>query len=220
MRLLLFGASGMVGQGVLREALAAADVSEVVCVVRRPLDDADPKLVQLVHDDVTDLSGLDLARFDACLFPLGVSSAGLKEPEYTKVTYDLTLAIAQRLKAANPSITFVYVSGAGTDSTGRGRVMWARVKGRTENALLALLDNAYAFRPGFIQPLDGIRSRTPLYNKLYVVLRPIGALYAKLAPQSTLTTRSVGQAMLNVVRHGFDRRVLEAPDINRAAQPG
>lgn len=219
MRILLFGASGMVGQGVLREALAAPDVEEVVCVVRKALGQQHPKLAELVQDDVADLSGLasKLASFDACFFPLGVSSAGLKEEAYRKVTYELTMGIARQLQAANPGITFVYVSGVGTDSSETGRTMWARVKGQTENAVLALLPNGYAFRPGFIQPLDGIRSRTALYNRLYVVLRPIGALYARLAPRSALTTRSVGQAMLNVARHGFGKRVLEPQDINQAA---
>ena len=219
MRILLFGASGMVGQGVLREALAAPDVEEVVCVVRKPLGQVHRKLREAVTGDVTDLAGVgDLGRFDACFFPLGVSSAGLDEGEYRAVTYDLTMAVARQLHAANPQATFLYVSGAGTDSTERGRSMWARVKGKTENDLLALLPNAYALRPGLIRPLDGIRSRTPMYNRLYVVLRPVVALYAKAAPQSTLTTRSIGQAMLSLARHGFGKRVLEAKDLNEAAR--
>jgi uncharacterized protein YbjT (DUF2867 family) len=220
MRVLLFGASGMVGQGVLRECLAADDVAEVVCVVRKPLGQAHDKLVELVQDDVSDLSGLEpqLASFDACLFPLGVSSAGMKEAEYRSLTYDLTLSIAKQLQAAKAQMTFVYVSGVGTDSTEAGRSMWARVKGRTENDLLALLPNAYAFRPGVIRPLDGIKSRTAMYNRLYVVLRPFVYLAGKVAPASMLTTRSLGQGMLSVARHGFAKRVLEPADINRAAE--
>ncbi|HJQ92944.1 MAG TPA: NAD(P)H-binding protein, partial [Candidatus Thermoplasmatota archaeon] len=219
MRVLLFGASGMVGQGVLRECLAADDVEEVVCVGRRPLGQSHPKLAELVQDDVADLSAIAkaLPKFDACFFPLGVSSAGMEEDEYRKVTHDLTLSVARRLHAANPEMTFVYVSGAGTDSTEKGRSMWARVKGKTENDLLALFPDAYMFRPGVIRPLDGIRSRTPLYNRLYVVLRPIVYVAGKIAPGSMLTTRSVGQAMLSVARHGFAKRVLEPKDINEAA---
>lgn len=222
MRVLLFGASGMVGQGVLRECLAAPDVEEVVCVVRKPLGQSQDKLVELVQDDVGDLAGLEskLASFDACFFPLGVSSAGLKEAEYRKVTYDLTMGIARQLYAANPKMTFVYVSGVGTDSSETGRTMWARVKGKTENDVLALFPNGYAFRPGLIQPMDGIRSRTGLYNTLYVLLGPVVYLAGKMAPASTLTTRSVGQAMLAVARHGHAKRVLEPKDINAAAAPG
>lgn len=209
----------MVGQGVLRECLAAPDVVEVVCVNRRPLGQSHAKLAELVQDDVADLSALSkvLGKFDACFFPLGVSSAGMKEDAYRKVTHDLTLSIARQLHKANPDMAFVYVSGAGTDSTEKGRSMWARVKGETENALLALVPNAYMFRPGLIRPLDGIRSRTPMYNRFYVVLRPIVAVASKVAPDAMNTTRTVGQAMLAVARHGFPKRVLDPKDINRAA---
>jgi len=217
---LIFGASGMVGQGVLLECLRAADVEEVVCVVRKPLPQEHGKLVQLVQDDVADLSSLtarQLKAFDACYFPLGVSSAGMPEDEYRKLTYDLTLAVAKQLAKANPKLTFCYVSGAGTDSTEKGKAMWARVKGKTENDLLALFSNAYMFRPGVIRALDGIRSRTPLYRRLYVVLRPLVFVASKVAPRSTVTTRSIGQAMLAVTRKGYGKRVLDPADINAAA---
>lgn len=219
MRVLLFGASGMVGQGVLRECLASPDVHEVVCLGRRPLNQAHAKVVELIQEDVADLSGLGskLSSFDACFFPLGVSSAGMKEEEYRRVTHDLTLAVARQLHEANPAMTFIYVSGAGTDSSEKGRSMWARVKGRTENELLALFPNAYMFRPGLIRPLDGIRSRTPMYNRLYFVLRPIVGLAAKLAPDSMNTTRSVGQAMVSVARRGFAKKILGPKEINAAA---
>ena len=218
MRVLLVGASGMVGQGVLRECLAAADVSEVVCVVRKPLGRPHAKMSELVQDDVADLAGLDLGRFDACFWTLGATSAGLTEEAYRSITVDLTVAVADQLQAANPQCIVVLVSGAGSDATGTSRTMWRRVKGAAENAVLDRFANGYAFRPGFIQPLDGIRSRTPLYNRLYAVLRPAAWAYARLAPESTLTTRSLGQAMLSVARHGFAKRVLEAPDINAAAR--
>jgi uncharacterized protein YbjT (DUF2867 family) len=219
-RILLFGASGMVGQGVLREALAASDVEQVVCVGRHSLGRVHPKLREVVSDDVTDLSLLkgELAAFDACFFPLGTSSAGKSEEEYRKVTYDLTMAIARKLAAANPQMTFVYVSGVGTDSTEKGRSMWARVKGKTENDLLALFTNAYMCRPGIIRSMDGIKSRTALYRRFYVVLAPLVWLTAKVAPNAVVTTRSIGQAMINVARRGYPRRVLEPKDINEAAR--
>jgi uncharacterized protein YbjT (DUF2867 family) len=212
----------MVGQGVLRECLASPDVGEVVCMGRRPLGQSHPKLAELVQDDVANLSAIAkaLPNFDACFFPLGVSSAGMKEPAYRKVTYDLTLSIARQLDAANPAMTFVYVSGAGTDSTEKGRSMWARVKGKTENDLLALFPNAFMFRPGLIRPLDGIRSRTALYNRIYVVARPLVAIAAKVAPDSMNTTRTVGQAMIAVAKNGFPKRVLGPKDINEAARLG
>jgi uncharacterized protein YbjT (DUF2867 family) len=219
-RVLLFGASGMVGQGVLRECLASPEVAEVLCVGRRKLDVAHPKLRQVVQADVTDLSSIrdELGSFAACFFPLGVSSAGMEEDEYRRLTYDLTMAIASQLALANPRMTFVYVSGAGTDSSGKGRSMWARVKGKTENDLLALFPNAYMFRPGLIRPMDGIVSRTPMYRRLYVVLSPFVALVSKVAPDSMNTTRTVGQAMLSVARHGFPKKVLAPKDINAAAR--
>jgi len=213
-RILIFGASGMVGQGVLRECLQSPDVEEVVCVVRATLPQAHPKLTQVQRNDVGDLSGVDLAAFDACFFPLGVSSAGMDEAAYRVVTHDLTLGIARQLAAANPAMTFV--SGAGSNA--QGRAMWARVKGQTENDLLALLANAYALRPGIIRALDGIRSRTPLYRRFYVVLAPIIAVASKLAPSRVVTTRTIGQAMLNLARRGDSKHILEAKDINEAAQ--
>jgi len=217
-RVLLFGASGMVGQGVLLECLRSPLVAEVVCVVRTPLAQSDPKFHQVIQSDVTDLSPLgDLSTFAACFFPLGVSSAGMKEEAYRKVTHDLTLAVARPLAAANPSLTFVYVSGAGTDSTEAGKSMWARVKGKTENDLLALLPNAYMLRPGAIRALDGIRSRTALYRRLYVVVGPLLALAARVRPGSVVTTRTIGQAMLALANNGYPRRILEPKDIHAAA---
>lgn len=216
MRVLLFGASGMVGQGVLRECLASDQVTTVVCVGRQAVPQVDTKLRQVVRADVADLSGLgELGAWDACFFPLGVSSAGMREAEYRRVTFDLTMAVARQLAAANPGMVFVYVSGAGTDA--KGRAMWSRVKGETEDALLALFPKAYMFRPGLIRPLDGIRPRSKVYRRLYVALAPVVVLWSKVAPGSMNTTRSVGQAMLGVALHGFPKRVLDARDINDAA---
>lgn len=223
MRIVLFGATGMVGQGVLRECIAAGDVERVLAVTRTPFDAPDPKVVPLVHRDFFDFSAIasDLAGYDACFFCLGVSSAGMKEAEYSRVTYDIALAAARTLVAANRAMTFVYVSGAGTDSTEKGGTMWARVKGRTENALLALpFKGAYMFRPGYIQPLDGIRSKTRLYRAVYAVGRPLYPLLKRLAPNQMTTTAEVGRAMLRVARVGSEKRILETADIARLARAG
>ncbi len=218
MRVILFGASGMVGQGVLRECLRDPGVERVLSIVRAPTGMSDPKLEELVLSDFYDYESLRLGGYDACFFCLGVSAAGMSEVEYRRVTYDLTLAAARALVGLNPQMTFVYVSGAGTDATERGRTMWARVKGATENALAELGFRAtYMFRPGLIQPLHGIRSRTRLYRVVYSVVGPLMPLLDKLAPRTVTTTERVGRAMIAVARHGSDKRVLENADINALA---
>ena len=217
MNVLIFGATGMVGQGVLRECLRDPGVERVLTVGRRATGQTHPKLRELVVPDPADLAAVEaqLTDYDACFFCLGVTSAGLSEDRYTRLTYDLTLAVARTLARVGPSMTFVYVSGTGTDSTERGRTMWARVKGRTENALLALpFKAAYMFRPGYIQPLDGIRSRTLWYRALYAVVAPLYPLLKRLAPGAVTTTAQVGRAMLAVARRGFERPILETRDIN------
>ena len=218
MKALLFGATGMVGQGVLRECLLDANVEKVVTVVRRPTGLTDQKLNELVQADLATLGSLEprLAGFDACFFCAGVSSLGMSEEEYTRVTYDLTLGVARTLLRTSPDLTFLYVSGAGTDSTEKGRMMWARVKGRTENALLSLpLRAAYMFRPGAIMPLHGIRSSTRWYNAAYAAIRPIYPLLRRVAPTMITTTEQLGRAMLAVARKGYSAHVLEMADINR-----
>ncbi len=161
MKVLIFGATGMVGQGVLRECLSAQDVELVATVGRKATDARDTKLREIVHEDLSSYAAIEpeLAGFDACFFSLGVSSAGMKEADYERITYGFTPAAAETLSRLNPGMTFIYASGAGTDSTEKVRAMWARVKGRTENALLRLPLKAYMFRPGIIQPLDGIHNR-------------------------------------------------------------
>jgi uncharacterized protein YbjT (DUF2867 family) len=154
-----------------------------------------------------------LTSIDVCFFCLGVSSNGMKEADYTRVTYGFTLAAAETLSRLNPGMPFIYVSGSGTDSTEKGRAMWARVKGRTENALLRLPLNAYMFRPGFIQPLDGIQSKTASYRIFYKVLAPLLPLLRWALPNQVLTTREIGQAMLAVAKRGYERRILETRDI-------
>jgi uncharacterized protein YbjT (DUF2867 family) len=220
MRVLVFGATGMVGQGVLRECLRDSDVTQVVTVGRTPTGMRDEKLKEIVHADLADYAAVaeQLTGFDACFFCLGVSAAGMTEDVYARITYGFTLAAAETLSRVNPGTTFVYVSGAGTDSSEQGRVMWARVKGRTENALLRLPLSAYMFRPGVIVPLDGIRSKTPAYRILYALMGPLLPLMRWAFTQAIVTTQEIGQAMLAVSKHGYARRVLETKDI-RAVVP-
>lgn len=220
MRVLLFGATGMVGQGVLRECLLAADVQEVVAVGRTALTQAHGKLHQVLHADMFDFQPLEhlLQGFDACLFCLGVSSVGVDEATYTRQTYDLTLVAASTLARLNPQMTFVYVSGTGTDSSEQGKVMWARVKGKTENALLRLPFKAvYLFRPGIIQPLHGVRSKTALYQTIYNLIGLLLSLVRRMRPAWVVSTETVGRAMLAVVRHGAPQAVIEPAQIHRLA---
>ncbi|MET8828029.1 epimerase [Streptomyces sp. NPDC004610] len=222
MKVIVFGATGMVGQGVLRESLRDDSVTEVLVIGRRPTGITHPKLRELVHPDLRELlarPGVDaeLAGYDACFFCLGVSAVGMTEEAYRRVTYDLTLAAARALSAVNPDLTFLYVSGQGTDSTERGRSMWARVKGETENALLALPLRTYLLRPGYIQPLHGITSRTRLYRVLYRVTSPLYPLLRRLAPGHVTTTEQLGRAMLSIAGGGAPRPVLHNGDINRVA---
>jgi uncharacterized protein YbjT (DUF2867 family) len=218
MRVLLYGATGMLGQGVLRECLLDPGVEHVLAVGRHATGQRHEKLRELVREDLFDLAPLEaeLAGHDACFFCLGVSSAGMGEAEYTRITFDLTLAIARALARLSPAMTFIYVSGAGTDSTEQGLSMWARVKGRTENELLRLPFKAFMFRPGLIRPLHGIRSRTPLYRAVYATLWPFYPLL-QLSPGAMTTTEKVGRAMLEVASHGATKRVLDTRDINQLA---
>ncbi|MGJ7507742.1 NAD-dependent epimerase/dehydratase family protein [Variovorax sp. GT1P44] len=217
MKIMLFGATGMVGQGVLRECLVDGDVTRVLCVGRKPSGETHPKLRDLVLPDMIDYSAVEdqISGFDACFFCLGVSSVGMSEQDYRRITHDLTLAAAQALARLNPQMTFVYVSGAGTDSTERGPVMWARVKGATENALMRLpFRAAYMFRPGFIEPMHGVRSKTALYQAAYVIARPVFGLLRRWAPDRVTTSVQVGRAMLVVAKRGASSPLVEVRDIN------
>jgi len=217
MKILLFGATGMVGQGVLRECLLDAGVTHVICIGRRPTGLTDPKLREIVLPDPSDLSAVEgeLTDVDACFFCLGVSSVGMSEADYRRVTYELTMTAARVLVHCNSHMTFVYVSGAGTDSTERGRRMWARVKGATENALLRLpFRSAYMFRPGFIEPLHGVRSKTALYRRVYALARPLFALLRRWAPGRVTTSEQMGRAMLVVARRGAPQPILDTAAIN------
>lgn len=217
MKVLLFGASGMIGQGVLRECLLDSEVTNILSIVRNGTGRQNPKLREIVHNNFLDLSSLEkeLSALDACFFCLGVSSAGMSEENYRRVTYDITLAAGQLLARLNPSLTFIYVSGAGTDSSERGRTMWARVKGQTENALLRLpFKAAYMFRPAVIVPLHGIKSRTRLYRVSYAVLGPLLPLLTAF-PKYVTTTEKLGRAMLIAAKRGAPKVILESSDINR-----
>jgi len=220
MKVILFGASGMVGQGVLRECLVDPGVEQVLSVARRPGAATHEKLREVVLPDVGDLRSVadQLAGYDACFFCLGVSSVGMKEADYTRVTYDLTLAAARTLVERAPGMTFIYVSGEGTDSSERGRSMWARVKGKTENALLALPFAAkYMFRPGFIQPKHGVKPATRWVRVTYAVLAPLTPVVRALAPRWVTTTELVGRAMIEAARRGADKPFLVTADINALA---
>lgn len=221
MRVIILGASGMVGQGALRECLRDPQVSEVLSIGRSALTQSHAKLKQLTLPDLSDLSAVEaqLAGYDACFFCLGVSSAGMSEARYRTLTYDLTLAAGRPLARLNPAMTFIYVSGVGTDSSEGGRSMWARVKGATENALLALPFHAVMFRPGAIVPLHGIRSRTRVYDLLYRLLKPLWFGALRLFPNQITTTERVGLAMLAVARHETTLRIIEPAEINRLALP-
>lgn len=210
----------MVGQGALRECLLDSDVEAVTAVGRTPTGTSHPKLREIVHRDSWNYGDIvgELAGFDACFFCLGVSSSGMSQPGYERVTYGITMSAAEILAKLNPRMTFVYVSGAGTDSSEKGKSMWARVKGRTENALLRLpFAGAYMFRPGIIQPLHGIKSKTASYRILYVILGPLLPLVRRAFPNQVLSTELIGRAMLAVARRGFPKHVLESADIRAAA---
>jgi uncharacterized protein YbjT (DUF2867 family) len=220
MKVILFGATGMVGQGVLRECLIDPDVQCVLSIGRGTTGQTRPKLRELVHRDFLDFSPIEnqLSGFDACFFCLGVSSVGMKEEDYRRVTYDFTMAAARMLARLNPGMTFVYVSGTGTDSSERGRTMWARVKGKTENALLALpFKAAYMFRPGLIEP-HGIKSKTKLVRISYAVMGPLLPLLRAAFPKYVTTTERMGRAMIEVAKRGAPKTVLETSDINELAK--
>ena len=212
MNVILYGATGMVGQGVLRECLLDPEVEQVLVIGRNPCGAKDLKIREIVRDNLFEYGDVEheLTGYDACLFCLGVSAAGMSEPAYTKITHELTLAVGHTLARLNPEMTFIYVSGAGTDSTEKGRTMWARVKGKTENDLLKLpFKAAYMFRPAFIQPMHGIKSRTRAYRVLYAVVGPLFPMLNALFPRYVTTTEQVGRAMLSVAKQGHPSAIVE-----------
>lgn len=218
MKVILFGTTGMVGQGVLRECILDRSIEKVLSIVRTASGLRHSKLRELTHRNFFDLSAIEsqLTGYDACFFCLGVSSAGMKEEQYQQVTYDLTLAVAETLARLNPNMTFIYVSGMGTDSAERGPTMWARVKGKTENALLHLpFKAAYMFRPGVIVPKHGVKSKTRVYRLLYTVMTPVLPLLRAAFPKYVTSSEQLGRAMIKVAKQGALNPILESSDINK-----
>ncbi len=215
-KVIITGASGMVGEGVMHECLNHPNVEAVLVIGRKPCGTEHPKLKEIIHKDFFNLSPISdqLKGYDACYFCLGVSSVGMKEPEYTKLTHDLTLHAAELMSTLNPEMTFCYVSGAATDSTEKGKSMWARVKGKTENDLLKLpFKAAYMFRPGYMHPTPNLNN-TLKYYKYITWMYP---LLKTLFPGSVSTLADLGQSMLGVTLKGYDKNVLEVTDLKKVA---
>jgi uncharacterized protein YbjT (DUF2867 family) len=221
MNVILLGATGMVGQGAMRECLLDPEVHLLQTIGRSATGTQHPKLREVVHKDLWHYGSLEsqLSGFHACFFCLGVSSSGMTEENYERITYGITMAAGEILSRLNPQMIFIYVSGRGTDRSERGRSMWARVKGKTENALLRLpFKAAYMFRSGIIEPLHGIKSRTPLYKAFYTVGKPLLPLLRLAFPGQIVTTEHLGGAMLAVAKRGFPQVILESKDIRAAAK--
>jgi uncharacterized protein YbjT (DUF2867 family) len=221
MNILIFGATGMVGQGVLRECLLDPNVQLVVTIGRAATGQQNLKLREIVHPELWNYATIEaeLKNFDACFFCLGIGSAGMAEKDYEHVTYGITIAAAETLARLNPKMVFIYVSGTGTDSSEKGRMMWARIKGKTENALLRMpFAAAYMFRPGFIEPANGEISRNKLYRILFAIAKPLLPLLRRAFPSQILTTEQIARAMLNLVSHPYAKHILEINDIRAAAQ--
>jgi len=222
MNVLVFGATGMVGYGVLRECLLASDVQRVTTVGRTPTGISDPKLDEIVHKDLANFASIEsqLSGYDACFFCLGVTSSGMSEADYERVTYGIATAAAGTLVRLNPGMTFAFVSGAGSDSTEKGKIMWARIKGKTENALLRLpFKGVYVFRPGIIEPVHGARSKTAAYRFFYMLFKPVLTWLRRALPGYILTTEQIGLAMLALARRGSEEHVFESKDIYALVAP-
>lgn len=219
-KVIVTGATGMVGKGILLECLDHDSIDEVLHIGRNSINMKHPKLKELIHKEFSNFSGIEnqLKNYDACFYSLGISAAGLKEEEYYKITYDFTLTLANSLLKINPEITFNYVSGVGTDSTEKGKMMWARVKGKTENDLLNLgFKKAFMFRPGVIIPLKGIKSRTKAYQFMYDYFMWLVKLIKFISPNSVVSTSQIGLAIINTMFTNYNKKVLEPKDIIKLA---
>ncbi len=213
---IITGATGMIGKGVLLECLDHPKINEVLVIGRNPIDIEHPKMKEINHKDFSDFSKIQekLQGYQACFFCLGISAARLNEEQYKHITYDFTLSLANTLVKINPEMTFNYVSGQGTDSTEKGRMMWARVKGKTENDLLSLgFKQAFMFRPGVIIPLKGIRSKTKSYQFMYDNFTWLLKIIRVMAPNSIVNTTQIGLAMINTVLEGYDKSIITPRDI-------
>lgn len=220
MKVIITGATGMVGKGVLLECLKNEKVAFVLVINRKSVDLQHPKLKEIIHKDFFDLSAIrdDMAGYDACFFSLGITSFRQSKEAYTRITYDLTMNFARELLIGNPGMTFIYVSGAGTDSSESGRSMWASVKGKTENDIIKLgFKDAYAFRPAYIKPEANAPSSTPLYQILLSTFGLLHPLIKFLFPKYTTTTTQIGKAMIEVVENGFNKKQVESVDIIQLA---
>ena len=216
MKVIITGATGMVGKGVLLECLDHPDISGILSISRKTTDIQHPKLIELIHNDFSEYTSINeqLAGYDACYACMGVSAAGMKEEQYIRFTYDFTISLAKELLLINPGMTFIYVSGEGTDSTESGRSMWARVKGKTENDLLNLgFKQAFMFRPGAIIPLRGIQPSSKLYRVLINNLKWLIKLIKSIAPNAVVDTTQIGLAMINVTKSGYTKNVFKPLDI-------
>ena len=214
-KVIITGATGMVGEGVLMECLSHPDVAQVLVINRKPAGVSHPKLREIIHMDFFDLANNEpqLLGYDACFFCLGVSSVGMSQEEYRHITYDLTLNVARTLAKCNADLTFCYVTGAGTDSSERGRTAWARVKGATENALMRLFKRSYMFRPGFMKATPGQKNVKSYYTWL-AWLYPLGR---RLYPAGFCTLQEVARAMINAACQGYPKKILEVGDIVQLA---
>jgi uncharacterized protein YbjT (DUF2867 family) len=218
-KVILFGATGMIGSGVLIECLEDPRVTDVLAVGRSSTGLNHPKLREIIHEDFTDYTAIidDLSGYDACFFCLGVSAAGMKEKKYHYLTYELTLSAAEVLAGLNSPMTFCYTSAAGADSTEEGRIMWARVRGKIENRLMVLFKAAYLFRPGYVQPLKGVRSRTFLYRATYAIVGPLYPIIRRVVPGRVTTTENLGRAMIQVAAVGCPHQIIDPRTINELA---
>lgn len=214
---IITGSTGMVGEGVLHECLNHSDVESVLVINRRTCNVNHPKLTEIIHSDFSDFSSIEneLSGYNAAFLCMGVSSVGMKEDKFTFLTYDLTMAIAKPLSKLNPQITITYISGVGTDTTEKGRIMWARVKGKTENDLLKMsVKQAFMFRPALIIPTKGLKNTYTSYK----VMKPLFPVFRFLFPNYVSSLRELGLAMINVVTKGYDKKVLEVKDIVKLAK--
>jgi len=217
LKVIITGATGMVGEGVLHECLQHPQVEKILVVNRKPVGITHPKLTEIIHKDFKDLSSIrnQLRNYNACFFCLGVSSVGMKEEKYTELTYDLTLGVARVLAEENPGMVFMYISGSGTDSTEKGRSMWARVKGKTENDLMKLpFKKVYAVRPGYLHPTPGLKN----VNKWYFLFTWLYPVWRTLFPNFVTTLKQLGLAMINATLKNYPKSVIEVPDIKQLAQ--
>lgn len=219
-KVIITGSTGMVGKGVLMECLENPAVSSVLLINRNSIGIEHEKIKELIIEDFHNLSPFReaLSGYDACYFCLGVSAFRMKEREYNEITYKITLHLAKLLSDINPELSFCYVSGVGTDSSEQGRSMWARVKGKTENTILKLgFKSAYLFRPGYIQPMKGIRSRTSMYNTMYTFIKPFYPIFKWIIPNKVTNTVNIGKAMIYTTLKGADKTILYNKDINELA---